>query len=60
MHRESKISVGSIVFSLNFFDVMWKPTIEPFGAGLIISTKFEEGLDREGVLVQFSEDDGIV
>ena len=27
MHRESKISVGSIVFQLNFSDVMWKPTI---------------------------------
>ena len=28
MHRVSKISVGSIVFfSLNFCDVMWKPTI---------------------------------
>ena len=26
MHRESKISVGSIVFSLNLSDVMWKPT----------------------------------
>ena len=27
MHRESKISLGSIVFCLNFSDVMWKPTI---------------------------------
>ena len=25
MHGESKISVGSIVFSFNFCDVMWKP-----------------------------------
>ena len=29
MHRESKISVGSI-FSLNFSDVMSKPTIRSF------------------------------
>ena len=28
MHRESKISVGSIVFCLNFSDVKWKPTPE--------------------------------
>ena len=27
MHCESKIPVGSIVFSLNFSDVVWKPTI---------------------------------
>ena len=27
MHRESKMSVGSIAFRLNFSDIMWKPTI---------------------------------
>ena len=37
-----------------------KSSTELSGQGLFISTKFEKGLNREGVLIPFSEDDGIV
>ena len=36
------------------------PLLNPSGWGLFFSTKFEEGLNREGVLIQFIEDDDIV